>query len=98
MSNNKSVTKIIDGVKMEIKKSSKPEKKYQATFTNPKTGNKNTIFFGASNYSKFKDSTGLGLYSHKDHLDKNRRDRYYKRHGTNYKSLSPGQLSAKFLW
>lgn len=38
------------------------------------------IHFGSSSYQQFKDSTGLGLYSHLDHGDKKRRENYFSRH------------------
>ena len=40
------------------------------------------IHFGATGYQQYKDSTGLGRYSHLNHLDKCRRDRYKARHAS----------------
>lgn len=37
------------------------------------------IHFGAKGMEQFKDSTGLGLYSHLDHGDEERRRRYLAR-------------------
>jgi hypothetical protein len=38
-----------------------------------------TVHFGHTDYQQFKDSTGLGLYSHMDHGDKKRRQNYLRR-------------------
>ena len=76
-------------------KSDKTDKKYKAVF---KDGT--TIHFGHKDYEHFKDSTGAGAWSHKDHGDKAMRDNYHKRHGcskeTNKKSAN--YLSCKDLW
>jgi len=37
------------------------------------------IHFGDTRYEQYKDSTGLGIYSHLDHLDQERRKRYLAR-------------------
>jgi hypothetical protein len=58
----------------EFKKSTRKGKKYMV-----KTPSGRWIHFGASNMEQFKDSTGLGLYSHLDHGDKERRKRYLAR-------------------
>ena len=38
------------------------------------------IHFGDKRFSQYRDSTGLGLYSHLDHNDPKRRAKYRKRH------------------
>lgn len=79
----------------------RPEKKYMAKFNDG-----TTIHFGASNYQQYKDSTGLGIYSIKNHGDAARRKRYFLRHsGTPYKGeaikkemkRSGGKMTAKLL-
>tara|TARA_A100001015_G_C14678647_1_gene589810 strand:- start:66 stop:293 length:228 start_codon:yes stop_codon:yes gene_type:complete len=68
-----------------------------------------TYHFGDSRYEQYKDSTGLGIYSHLDHMDKTRRSNYYKRHSgvetkeqaikkEMKKGMSPKLLSHIFLW
>ena len=69
------------------------------------------VNFGHSDYQHFKDSVpkskGGGLWSHKDHKDKKRRDNYRKRHaGVNTasgeraidKKYSPSWFSYYYLW
>ena len=81
-----------DGV--VFSKSAKPAKKYKATFPDGTVVN-----FGQSSYPQYKDSTGLGLYSHKDHGDLARRDNFRKRHNCAQKpKKTAGYLSCKYLW
>ena len=81
-------------------------KKYVATLPDGKK-----VRFGSSSYEQYKDSVpkaqGGGKWSHKDHLDKKRRDSYRKRHGAvrckdgrlAYKvKYSPSWFSYWFLW
>lgn len=73
-------------------------KKYRALLQHKKTGKIVKIDFGGikkdgTPYEQYKDSTGLGLYSAYNHLDKKRRDRYRLRHSKN--SILP--FSANFL-
>ena len=75
-------------------KSSKKAKKYKATFPDG-----TIVHFGHSSYPQFKDSTGLGLFSHKDHGDPARRENFRKRHGCSQKpKKTAGYLSCKYLW
>ena len=75
------------------------DKKYRATFINPKTKRINNIEFGASNYQQFKDSTPLKLYKDKNHNDIERKNKYYKRHGSDEGIfLSKDWFSKKILW
>lgn len=86
---------------MEIKKSTRQNKKYMV-----KVNNK-WIHFGALDYSHYRDTTPLKLYSHLDHNDPERRKRYRARHekiylkdGTPaYKNKNqPSYWSYNYLW
>ncbi len=88
---------------MEIKKSTRKNKKYMVKYEGK------TYHFGDNRYPQFKDSTGLGLYSHLDHGDKERRRKYFKRHsGVETKKeavekerqlgMSAKLLAHMFLW
>jgi hypothetical protein len=85
-----------------FKKSNHKYKKYSVT--TPKGKN---IHFGDTRYQQYKDSTGLDMYSHLDHLDKQRRERYLTRaKGIKDKSgkltwkdpESSNYYSIRFLW
>ena len=89
---------------IKFTKSPKTNKKYRAYYM--KNGKLKHSDFGAIGYQQYKDSTGLGLYSHLDHLDKKRRDAYRARHSKiklkdgryAYKvKYSPSWLSYNFL-
>ena len=56
-----------------FRKSRAKGKKYAVTYNNK------TINFGDSNMQQYKDSTGLGLFSSKNHLDPVRRKSYLAR-------------------
>lgn len=65
------------------------------------------LHFGDKRYQQFKDSTGLGVYSHMDHLDLDRRELYRRRargikDGTGrltYRNReSPNYYAYNFLW
>ena len=58
-----------------IEKAKQRGKKYSAILN---TGRK--VNFGYAPMGQYKDSTGLGIYSHKNHGDKKRRRRYLQRH------------------
>lgn len=75
-------------------------KKYNAILQNKKTGRTVKVPFGNVKYEHFRDSTGLGLYKHLDHLDKNRRKRFHARHRGFIKEgfYSPSYFSSNFLW
>ena len=73
-------------------------KKYVAILQNKKTNIIKKIPFGDQRYSQYKDSTGLNLYSHLDHLDKKRRALYYARFGKDAPLYSPKYWSHRFLW
>ena len=83
---------------IKITPSKRKYKKYQALLRNVRTGRTKTVHFGDSRYQQYKDSTGIGKYSHKDHLDLARRRRYYQRHGRKAPKWSPKWFSHKYLW
>ena len=65
------------------------------------------VHFGDNRYQQYKDSTGLGLYSHLDHGDKRRRAMYFQRHSDvgkkkaalrKTKKNTPKWFSHKYLW
>jgi len=57
---------------------------------------KRLIHFGDSRYGQFKDK--IGHYSSLDHNDKERRKRYYQRHGQTTDKNSAKYWSHKVLW
>ena len=59
-------------------KSTRDGKKLMTIIKDPNTGKPKTIHFGNTKYEHFKDKTGL--WSELDHRDKERRERYRKRH------------------
>lgn len=58
---------------MKFEVSNRKHKKYMVEHNGKK------IHFGDKRYHHYKDSTPLKKYSHLDHNDKDRRDRYLKR-------------------
>lgn len=79
-------------------KSLTKNKKYDAILKNKQTGKIKKIAFGQLPYQHYKDTTGLNLYSHLNHLDKQRRELYYKRHNKKYPKYSADYFSKKYLW
>ncbi len=86
----------------EFKKSTRKGKKYMV-----KTPSGKWIHFGSSSMEQYRDSTGLGLYSHLNHNDKDRRKRYLARaKGIKNKQgkltwndpESANYYSVRFLW
>lgn len=84
-----------------FRKSKTKNKKYDAYY------NGRWIPFGDVRYQHYKDSTGLGLYSHLDHKDKYRRANYRARHkavllkdkSPAYKNKnSPAYWAYTYLW
>ena len=82
-------------------KSNRKNKKYMVEYKGKK------IHFGDIRYSQFRDTTGLGLYSHLDHNDKKRQERYLKRakgiknSKGEYTYLDPessNYYAVRFLW
>jgi|TARA_B100001093_G_scaffold406769_1_gene395287 hypothetical protein len=81
-------------------------KKYTAFVKNKKTKKVRRIHFGDRRYQQYKDRTGVGLYSHKNHGTRKRMQNYFSRHsGTKKrgkaikkeKRLSKGHYNAKIL-
>ena len=84
---------------IKFEKSKAKNKKYVAILKNTETGRTKKINFGDKRYQHYRDKTGLGLYSHLDHRDPERRRRYRARHGkTMTKKYSASWFSAKYLW
>jgi len=84
---------------LRFEKAKALNKKYSAILEDSKTGRTKRVNFGDSRYEQFKDSTGLGLYSHKDHNDPIRRRNYQARHAkTALVKWSPSWFSMKYLW
>ena len=79
----------IDGI--TFKKSKTKNKKYDAF----KDGKK-LASFGDKRYLHYKDK--IGMYSSLNHLDKDRRRRYYARHGRQATRYSAKYFSHKYLW
>ena len=86
----------------EFKKSTRKGKKYSVITPSGKI-----IHFGSATMEQYKDSTGLGLYSHKDHGDEKRRKSYLarakgiknKKGELTYKDPeSANYYSVRFLW
>jgi len=85
-----------------FRKSNRKDKKYNVVTPGGKT-----VHFGSSRYGQYKDSTGLGLYSHLDHNDKERQKRYLARAKgiknkdgklTSDDPESANYYSIKYLW
>jgi hypothetical protein len=77
-------------IKVVIKKSSKPEKKLQATFSYPETTRTKTIYFGSAgsdDYTKTKDKAQRSRY-----LERHRRRENWA------KADTAGALSRWILW
>ena len=73
-------------------------KKYDAILKH-KSGRLRTIPFGDDRYQQFRDSTGLGVYSHLDHGDRKRQINYLKRHANTKDNIfSSSYFSANYLW
>jgi hypothetical protein len=84
---------------IKFTRSPRKNKKYRATLEHKKTGKAVHIDFGDSRYEQYKDTTGLRLFSHNDHLDKKRRTSYRARFsGLPRTQYSPHYFSWKFLW
>lgn len=82
------------------------DKKYTAIVKNRLTQKTRKLHFGHKDYQQFKDRTNIGLYSRRDHGDKNRQRNYYNRHSgeknrekaiLKEKKKSKGYYNAKIL-
>jgi len=85
---------------IDFYKSMKKDKKYYALLENKKNKSRVKVHFGSKAYDQYKDSTGKGFYTHKNHLDEDRKKRYIARHRGFIRKgyYSPGWLSLNFLW
>lgn len=89
---------------LRFEKSKKEGKKYDAVLVNKKTKREARVPFGDKDYSQYKDTSGLGLYTHLNHLDSMRRTAYKIRHAKDVRSdstgkmYSPGYFSMSVLW
>ena len=85
---------------VKFERSLRSEKKYNAVLYNKKSKRQVRIPFGATSYEQFKDSTGLGLYTSKNHNDEKRRKSYVSRHKGFIKEgyYSAGYFSMRYLW
>ena len=75
---------------VDVKRSSRPEKKWTAIFENRDTGRTRTTHFGAA-----------GMEDYTQHKDKERRERYRMRHAKDLRTDDPtraGFLSMYLLW
>ena len=81
-------------------KSHLPKKMYNALLENKTNKKIVKVPFGASDYENYRDTTGLNLYPHLIHNDKERRRLYRLRHQKDIKPgfYSPGWFSYYILW
>ena len=91
---------------MLIKKSTRKNKKYMAYVPEKARW----LHFGQYGMAQYKDSTGVGLFTHIDHLDNKRRKRFFQRFaglttkGESLKKeyekngITPLWLSMRYLW
>ncbi len=83
----------------EIRVSTRKNKKYDVYKYDKKTKKWSFhLSFGDNRYQQYKDSPGIGAYTHLDHLDPERRRRYYLRHGRTNDKNSARWFSHRFLW
>jgi len=88
-----------DYIFVKFRKSTRKNKKYDAILMHKHTGRRHTVSFGDNRYEQYKDSTGVGAYTHKNHGDSERRRRYRLRHAkTAKKKFSPSWFAYKYLW
>lgn len=85
---------------IKFEKSHKKDKMYNAVFENKINKKIKKLPFGSSSYENYRDITGLNLYPHLIHGDKNRRRLYHARHKVFIKDgfWSPSSLSLFYLW
>ena len=86
-----------DYILLGFEKAKAKNKKYSALLKNKKTGRIKKINFGDVRYQQYYDR--LGLYSHLNHGDPERRRRYIARHSANsFKPYSANYFSRFYLW
>ena len=74
-----------------FKPSTRLNKKYDAYLQGVKIAS-----FGDRRYQQYKDK--IGHYKHLDHKDKQRKKRYYDRHGEKAQPFSARWFSSNYLW
>jgi len=80
-------------------KSGTKNKKYDAILMHKKTKKLKLVPFGDDRYGQYNDQTGLGLYSHMDTFDNERRKLYKMRHEqTRHKKFSSSFFADRYLW
>jgi hypothetical protein len=85
---------------MRFERSRRANKKYDAVLRNIQTNREVRVPFGDNRYEQYKDNTGVGIYSHLDHNDLDRRRRYWERHrrDIDMDNYTAGNFSLKYLW
>ena len=85
---------------IRFEKAKAKNKKYSAIIRNKKTNKLKKLNFGDNRYKHFFDKTGLKIYTHLNHNDKQRRKNYISRHSVFIKKgfYSPSYFSMNFLW
>ena len=85
---------------LKFEKAKRSGKMYSAVLENRKTKKKRTMHFGDNKMMNYQDKTGLNLYPHLIHSDKERRKRFHSRHRGFVKEgyYSPSYFSLTYLW
>lgn len=84
---------------VRFEKSHLRSKKYNAILQNTDNDLLKKIPFGSSSNEHYRDTTGLGAWSHKDHNDKERQRLYKARHAKTAKNkFSSSWFSMRYLW
>jgi hypothetical protein len=79
--------------------SKRKDKKYNAILQHKTSGRYKKVPFGDTAYQHYKDTTGLGAFSHLDHEDKERRRLYKLRHQkTKDNKFSSSFFAWHYLW
>lgn len=82
-----------------FQKSKTKNKKYDAVLMHKNKQKIKLVPFGSVFYSQYEDQTGLGLYSHMNTYDKERRRLYKIRHNnTRHNKFSSSWFADRFLW
>ena len=80
---------------LSLRVSNRKDKKYVADVIADGKLHRN-VHFGSRDYQHFRDSTPLRAFSHLDHNDPKRRERFHQRHKNNHGIAA--QLSKMLLW
>jgi hypothetical protein len=84
---------------VKFEKSTAKGKKYDALLYNKRAKQYKRIPFGSVDYPQYEDKTGLGLYSHLNTYNKERRRLYKQRHhGEDKNKFSSGWFALRYLW